>query len=637
MARPLAIAHDIFMAVAALYAALLLRYGFDAMPPADAVLLALAVFGVFAAVGFRLTRLGRGIWRFTSLSELRAIVMAATITVSGFLLAMFLINRLDPIPRSVPIIAWFVLVIFLAAPRIFYRVMRDAGSQAIFGRTRPRDGSLLVVGSPDDADRFARGAGYDRDDRTIDIVGIVDVFEGTQGRSVRGIPILGQVDDCDAIIARLADEGRRPAAMVIAAPRENRAALQAAAAAAARAGLPIKRIAEVGGVEGKPTPTLQPATLEDLLGRPQVSLDLARIRKMVAERTVLITGAGGSIGSEISRQVAALGPRRLVLLDCSEFNLYLVDRLLGHEAAAVERAVVIGSVRDRSMIQRLFGEEKPDIVFHAAALKHVPLVEANVCEGVLTNVEGTRIVADAAAAAGARALVMISTDKAIRPSSVMGASKRAAECYCQAIDATRSPTRLITVRFGNVLGSTGSVVPLFEGQIRNGGPVTVTHPEMRRYFMTIRESTELVLQAAAHGLAHPEETGRIHVLDMGKPIRIVDLARTMVALAGLKPDEDIEIRYVGIRPGEKLFEEYFDGDEDTVASTTPGVLLASPRLADRNRLVALLDRLSVAAVAGDEQQVRALLNGIVRESSPSASAPIHAALDRYSPAAAGPS
>jgi O-antigen biosynthesis protein WbqV len=373
--------------------------------------------------------------------------------------------------------------------------------------------------------------------------------------------------------------------------------------------------------------------LEDLLGRPQVSLDLARIRSMVVDRTVLITGAGGSIGSELSRQLAALGPRRLVLLDLSEFNLYLVDRLLGHQAPHVDRAVLIGSVRDRSTIERIFREEKPDIVFHAAALKHVPLLESNVCEGVLTNVEGTRIVADAAIAAGAKAMVLISTDKAINPSSVMGAGKRAAECYCQALDATRSSTRLITVRFGNVLGSTGSVVPLFEQQIRDGGPLTVTHPEMQRYFMTVREATELVLQAAAHGLAHPEETGRIHVLDMGKPIRIVDLARTMVALAGLKPDE-IEIQYVGMRPCEKLFEEYFGGEEDTVASTTAGVLLASPRRADRVRLVALLDRLSAGAMAGDEPQVRELLDLIVRGSGPPALELDHAIPARVAPAMA---
>ena len=297
--------------------------------------------------------------------------------------------------------------------------------------------------------------------------------------------------------------------------------------------IPVRRVVEPSSLlAGRIGPRLDALTLEDLLGRKPAHLELERISQLIEGSTVLVTGAGGSIGSEIVRQVARFRPGRLVLLDNSEFALYAIDHEMQENHAELDRRSVIASVRDRQTIFRLMADMKPDVVFHAAALKHVPLIESNVCEGVLTNVIGTKNVADAAAANGVKAMVMISTDKAIRPSSVMGATKRAAEAYCQALDVSGTTTRFITVRFGNVLGSNGSVVPLFERQIKAGGPVTVTHPEMKRYFMSIREATELVLQAAAFGLLEQERRGGILVLDMGEPIKIVDLARTMIAMAG---------------------------------------------------------------------------------------------------------
>jgi O-antigen biosynthesis protein WbqV len=618
LGRVVPVIHDVVMAVVALLVAFLLRYGFDELPaPAD-IFLSLATFGVFAAVAYWIVGLGRGIWRFTSVSDLRAIVIAATITVVGFLIASFLVNRLDVVPRSVPLIAWFVLIVLLGAPRILYRIVKDSGFggilRAIVGR-RISDGgkneTILIVGSTTGADRVVRTLVLDRKDRPVNAIGIVDVSARTEGLSVRGVPILGSVDQLEAILDRLESVGKWPSALVIAAPREDQASLRGVATIAARARLPIKRVGATGGVLEPGAPTnLQPLTLEDLLGRPPVSLDLAGMRRLIESRVVLVTGAGGSIGSEIVRQVAALAPRRLILLDSSEFNLYTIDGEVSR-GAAVDHVPVLGSVRDRERIERLFREERPDIVFHAAALKHVPMVEANACEGVLTNVAGSRCVADAAVAYGARAVVMISSDKAVKPTSIMGATKRVAESYCQALDVNRSATRFITVRFGNVLGSTGSVVPRFEEQIRRGGPVTVTHPEMQRYFMTIREATELVLQAAAHGLDHPEEAGSIHVLDMGEPVKIVDLARTMIALAGLKPDEDVAIEVTGIRPGEKLYEEYFDPAEATRQSATAGVLIATPRIIDRQRITAILDDLTASAERGDRGMTVALLRTIV--------------------------
>lgn len=619
LGRLLPIVHDVIMAMLALLVAFVLRYGPDDLPPADDILLCLATFGGFAAAAYWIVGLRRGIWRFTSLSDLRAIVLAATITLFGFLIATFLFNRLDVVPRSVPLIAWFVLIVLLGAPRIAYRIIKDSGFgglvRAFFG-DRFGKGSgkrpVLIIGSTTGAERATRALGFDRADSDVSVVGIVDISSRTEGLSIRGVPILGSVDQLEDVLSRLERIGRAPRALVIAAPREDQAALRNVAAIAAKAKLPIKRISGDGTLEGSSTANLQPVTLEDLLGRPPVSLDLGGMRRLIAGQCVLITGAGGSIGSEIVRQVASLGPRRLVMLDASEFALYKIDAEIS-AAFDIDQAAVIASVRDKDRIDRLFDDERPDIVFHAAALKHVPLVEANPFEGVLTNIGGTRRVADAAMRFGTRAMVMISTDKAVKPSSVMGATKRVAEAYCQSLDVGSSGTRFITVRFGNVLGSTGSVVPRFEEQIRKGGPVTVTHADMRRYFMTIREATELVLQAAAHGLDHPEEAGSIHVLDMGEPVKIIDLARTMIALAGLRPDADVGIEIVGIRPGEKLYEEYFDPAEATRPSATAGVFIASPRVLDLSRVSSLLDRLSQAAVDGDRDGTIALMREVVPE------------------------
>lgn len=614
--RLLPVVHDVIMAVVALFVALLLRYGVEEFPDASDVALSLSIFGAFAAIAFWVVGLRKGIWQFTSLSDLRVIVIAASITVVGFLIATFLVNRLEVMPRSVPLMAWFILIILLGAPRITYRIIKDNGVAGILrvlsGRSsaKPtRDGSILIVGSTTGADRVARA--LERVDTPVNAIGIVDINPRTEGLSIRGIPILGSVDQFEDILARLARSGRSPRAIVVASPREDQASLRKIAAVAATSGIQIKRVGDGGLASGEPA-NLQPVTLEDLLGRPPVSLDLGGMRRLIEDRCVLVTGAGGSIGSEIVRQVAALAPRRLILLDSSEFALYKIDAEISG-AFSIDQVPVIASVRDKERIERLFAEEHPDVVFHAAALKHVPLVEANPCEGVLTNVAGSRCVADAAMRFGTRAMVMISSDKAVKPSSVMGATKRVAEAYCQALDVDRSGTRFITVRFGNVLGSTGSVVPRFEEQIRRGGPVTVTHPDMRRYFMTIREATELVLQAAAHGLSHPEEAGSIHVLDMGEPVKIIDLARTMIALAGLKPDEDIAVQVVGVRPGEKLYEEYFDPAEATRPSDAAGVFIASPRVLDRARLGQLLDELAEAAEVGDRSRMVALVRTLVPE------------------------
>ncbi|MFQ5467407.1 MAG: UDP-N-acetylglucosamine 4,6-dehydratase family protein, partial [Kiloniellaceae bacterium] len=349
---------------------------------------------------------------------------------------------------------------------------------------------------------------------------------------------------------------------------------------------------------------LRPVAIEDLLGRTRTKLDRAAMRRLIEGRRVLVTGAGGSIGAELARQVAGFDPARLSLLDHSEYLLYTIDMEIADSHPDLPRAAILANVRDGARLARAVAEETPELVFHAAALKHVPMVETNPVEAVLTNAIGVRNMADACRHGAVAEMVLISTDKAVNPTSVMGATKRLAESYCQALDIAarregKGGTRFVTVRFGNVLGSTGSVVPLFQRQLAAGGPLTVTHPDMRRYFMTVSEAVELVLQASALGVRAPAaEAGKIYVLDMGEPVRIMDLARHMIRLAGLRPDKDIRIQVIGPRPGEKLHEELFHEAEPLLDGGHPGLRLAAPRAANRELLRRGLDDLEAAAAQG---------------------------------------
>jgi O-antigen biosynthesis protein WbqV len=333
---------------------------------------------------------------------------------------------------------------------------------------------------------------------------------------------------------------------------------------------------------------------------------------MIAGKRILVTGAGGSIGAELVRQIAANTPSRLTLLDYTEFNLYAIDLEIRTQHPQVPLSPVLADVRDATRLAEVFAKEKPELVFHAAALKHVPMVEINPLEGLLTNVVGTRHVADACVTAGVAAMVLISTDKAVNPVNVMGASKRIAEIYCQACDLRRGDTRFITVRFGNVLGSTGSVVPLFQKQLERGGPLTVTHREVERYFMTTHEAVELVLEAAALGRTRDDQ-GAVYVLDMGQPVKIIDLARQLIRLAGKVPDVDIPIAITGLRPGEKLYEELFRREEPPVGTDMPGVLLSRPRVTDYAVIASKLTVLAEACRRRDTAGVFALLHDLVPE------------------------
>jgi O-antigen biosynthesis protein WbqV len=447
-----------------------------------------------------------------------------------------------------PAIHALLLAAMLAAPRIVAR-LRHAGRAGKLADTPAQ--SVLLVGAGDGTDLFLRALSQERG-VAYRVTGILSLRSRQMGRRIQGVEVLGTAEDAATVLDGLRDEGRLPSLVVLATTQLQGLELQRLLDACERHGVPVKRLPSLTSLrpagrrpgeraEAEPRITLRPIEIEDLLDRPQVPLDREGMARLIQGRRVLVTGAGGTIGGELARQVAALGPASLILLDHGEYVLYEIDLELRERHPGVPRRAVLADVRDEDRIRRLFAELRPELVFHAAALKHVPMVENDPMEGLLTNALGTRIVADAAREAGCSLMVLISTDKAVNPTSVMGASKRIAEMYCQALDrAARAAggMRIVTVRFGNVLGSTGSVVPLFRRQLERGGPLTVTHPDMRRYFMTVREAVGLVLQASVVGATdrgdQPPELreGGIFVLDMGEAVKIVDLARRMIRLAG---------------------------------------------------------------------------------------------------------
>lgn len=613
-----ALIHDVVMAAISFVAALYLRIGDLAYQTLTQSLLpALAVFTIVCAVVFWSTGLYRGIWRYASLSDMMAIAKAVTLALLIYLPITFLLTRLEAVPRSMLVINWFVLAFLLSAPRLIYRVTRDRGFRHLLERRDPSGVPVLLVGADDNADAFIREMARDRS-TPYDVLGVIDEKGTRVGRQIRGVRVMGTLDELDKIIDSVS-RTRIPQRLILtkALPRETMTELLEDAE---KRGMTLSRLPRLTDFKSGDSDAiaLRPIAIEDLLRRPQTKLDRAGMHRLIAGRRVLVSGAGGTIGSELVRQIAAFEPAEMVLLDNSEFQLYAIDLQLAERYPDLPRRAVLGDVRDRARLDQVLAEEQPELVFHAAALKHVPMVEANPAEGILTNVIGTRNMAEAARAAGAIAMVLISTDKAVNPSSVMGASKRLAESYCQALDIDgrakaahgAETTRYVTVRFGNVLGSTGSVVPLFERQLKAGGPLTVTHPEMTRYFMTVREAVELVLQASAMGIDSPQEdTGKIYVLDMGAPIKIVELAQQMIRLAGLRPGKDVAIEFTGLRPGEKLAEELFHHQEPMIPTNHSGLQLASPRTFDRELLERGLTELESAAEQRNEATV---LNTLAR-------------------------
>lgn len=586
--------------------------------------LLLPPFLLLAGLVYARLRLYRTKWRFASLPDLAAIVRAASVLALALLVTDYVLVSADLYGfyffGKIAIVLYWVLQIFLlGGARLAFRYLKYTRSRQSSARAATVPTLLLGRGSDIDVLLRAIESGSVR---KLAPKGILSPRADETGQMMRGVPVLGGFDDLERVIARLAERGQ-PVRRLVATPSALEAEPDALVAQARRLGLPLVRVASLG--EGAREAELAPLEIEDLLLRPTVAIDRPRLERFLAGRRVIVTGGGGSIGSEICLRALAFGAAEVLVLENSEPALH---GILSHPlvlAAGGRARGIIADIRDAARVRAIFEGFAPDYVFHAAALKQVPYLEQDWSEGIKTNVFGSINVADATVAAGARALVMISTDKAIEPVSQLGVTKRFAEMVAQARDAEQAalpghPTRLVAVRFGNVLGSVGSVVPVFKAQIARGGPVTVTHPEMVRYFMTVREAADLVLTAASHADGEARAPGEgaddrhaaVYVLKMGQPVRIRDLAERMIRLAGFEPGEEIEIAYSGARPGERLNEILFAREEPRVSlDGIDGVMAARPVFADRARLDAWVARLAAAVEAGDRAAADAVFEAAI--------------------------
>ncbi|MEK7704683.1 MAG: nucleoside-diphosphate sugar epimerase/dehydratase [Myxococcota bacterium] len=545
-----------------------------------------------------------GLWRYSGVRDLIGLFKATTLATGIFVLFVFF-TGVRSFPRSVFVIDWLATIILVGGFRFSVRTLRELFNDVRVAGERRK---ILIVGAGNAGEMLLREIQVNHLAR-YEPAGFVDDNPAKLGGRIHGVSVLGTLSEVPAIVAR---EGI--VEVIIAIPTATGREMRRIVDACKPAGAPIRTIPSMDSlIDGRVTLSqVRAVAIEDLLGRDPIVLDTPLISELIREQRVMVTGAGGSIGSELCRQVARFQPTTLLLVERAEGALFHVHRELLHDFPEVDIVPRVADIADRARMQALFLEYRPTLVLHAAAHKHVPMMEANVGEAIKNNILGTRTLAELANQHGTGAFVMISTDKAVNPTSVMGATKRAAEMFVQAL-SEHSATRFIAVRFGNVLASDGSVIPIFQQQIARGGPVTVTHPEMKRYFMTISEASQLVLQAGAMGRG-----GEIFILDMGEPVRIVDLARDVISLSGLRPDEDIEIQFIGARPGEKLFEELSIAGENADKTRHPKVFVGRLRPTRLEELVPRLDVLVAATATDGDRRLRQRIAELVPEYCPQA-------------------
>ena len=617
------LAIDVFLVAFAWYFANLLRFNFDIPLDSMAAITRLVpiILGTKLVI-FYLFDLYKGMWRYTSMVDLLNIIKASGISSLLVVTLVAFTHGLAGFARAAFIIDWGLTIFLIAGYRLGIRLYFWLGPKDRFSSFRfltlfklkkgGRSGAkkLLILGAGDCGEKIYREI-QDNASLRYEVVGFLDDDLTKVGKLLHGVPVLGTTSELKSFAQRIGAEET-----LIAIPSATSAQMRALVARCEESGLPSKTVPGMGElIDGKVSvKAIRDVDYRDLLGREVIRLDEDRIAAYLQKARVLVTGAGGSIGSELCRQICRFNPACLILYDRAESPLYEIDLELRTDYPEAKVVPVLGDIRDRSQLSRALSDYQPQVVFHAAAYKHVPMMELQPWKAVRNNILGTRHVMDLSREHGVERFVLVSTDKAVRPVNVMGASKRVAELLVQnqnGCDSAR--TKFITVRFGNVVGSVGSVVPLFKKQIERGGPVTVTHPDVTRYFMTIPEACQLILQAGAMG-----EGGEIFILDMGTPVRIVDMARDLIRLSGFEPAVDIKIEYVGLRPGEKLFEELITSGEGIVPTNHEKIMVLRGKTCDQERLNAIIEELTKLALEQNGAGIRSKLQEIVEDYRPAA-------------------
>ncbi|MGR8998079.1 MAG: polysaccharide biosynthesis protein [Gammaproteobacteria bacterium] len=591
--------HDLAMVALAWYAAYWLRFNLDVIPGQFLLNLKRDLPYIVTIQGMVFWFLGlyRGVWRFSSLPDLIRITKAVFVGIALIAFSFFLYDRLDGVPRAVIPLYVCLLLLFLSVPRFCYRFWKENILMEHSGKR------ALIVGAGAAGEMLARDLLSEKNSGYMPLA-FVDDDRHKRKREVRGLRVLGAIDKLPEFIKHLEIE-----VILIAIPSSTDRQMRRIIEICEQCDVPFQTLPSVkdllsGSISRK---NLRDVSIQDILGRDPVHLDWRLITENLKGKNILVTGGGGSIGSELCKQLTKAEPTKVIILDQSEFNLYKIDVELTANYSEIRHQAVLGDVTDLLFVRRVIQELKPDVIFHAAAYKHVPLLENQIREAVHNNVLGTKIIAEEAIAAGIDRFVLISTDKAVNPTNIMGTTKRIAEILCQNLNA-QNKTCFMTVRFGNVLDSAGSVVPRFREQIQAGGPVTVTHPDITRYFMTIPEACQLIMQAEAVG-----KGGEVFVLDMGEPVKISYLAEQMIRLSGKRVGKDIEIKYVGLRVGEKLYEELFHEQEQLIETGYEKLFLAQARLYDSAYWIAHVDELTLACQQDNEEEIKKILQNLVPE------------------------
>lgn len=576
-----ALGHDVVAALLAWWGSFLLRFNFEIPTDFETIMVQSAIWIVpLQVLVFLFTGLYRGVWRFASLPDLQRLLRAIAISAVLVVAILFMFKPHGIVPRSVLIMDPILLLLFMGGSRFAYRAWKE---HRLYGAIQFSGKPVLVLGAGEAAIALLKDLSKSHE---WHVVGLLDDNKTMHGRELLGVNILGSIEQLPPIAQRLSVEH-----VIVAMPSASHQRRRQVVELTSQCGLHVLTVPSFDDLmSGRLSMShLRPVDVEDLLGRDPVTLDGEGLQHLIGKQVVLISGAGGSIGSELCRQVLKYHPECLVCFDQSEYALYRLEQEFSQLETDIQIEFMVGDVRNARRVKQVLERYKPAVVFHAAAYKHVPMMEnRNVAESLSNNVNGTYTLAQACKTSGVAKFVLVSTDKAVNPTNVMGASKRLAEMVCQGLQEENS-TRFVVVRFGNVLGSSGSVIPKFREQIAQGGPITVTHPEITRYFMSIPEACQLVMQAGMMGAG-----GEIFVLDMGEPVRIADLARDMIRLSGLH-ESDIEIVYSGLRPGEKLYEELLADDELTVATPHEKLRIAAARNVDDawvQALVKWIDRTS---------------------------------------------